>query len=76
MHASAQLPAALAEGEEKERIHTSGPHEGTFFVSGLYLPERKDTEDFTTIYMETLQRFLEDQPRVAQGHAYNVTIIA
>lgn len=83
MHISAQLPGELAVGEEKKNIHQTGHHIGTFFVShntyiGLEdLPENEDgTRDFTEAYVKTLREFMAVEPRVREGQAFRVEIIA
>lgn len=76
MHISAQLPADLAEtDDEKARVHTQGSDRGTFYVSRFYQTELVDG-DFAEVYMGTVKKFLEDEPRVAQGNAFQVSIIA
>lgn len=76
MHISAQLPAELAENEdEKERVHTQGSDRGTFYLSRFYQTDSADG-DFSAAYMETVKKFLEEEPRVAQGHAFRLSIIA
>lgn len=83
MNISAQLPGELAVGEEKDRIHTSGPDIGTFWVSSytylswedLYKDE-SGVSDFTESYVKTLRDFMAAEPRVREGHAFRVGIIA
>jgi hypothetical protein len=73
--------------DERERIHKTGPHTGTFFNS-VFIQSKpvlleKDEEnylnnkyDFTDAYMEAMKELLEQEPRVVEGKALRISIIA
>lgn len=81
MNISAKIPGELAVGAEKERVHTSGSDKGCLYIMNHYetshLVTTGDADlDFKAAYLHTLERFLEDEPRVRTGHAFEVHIIA
>jgi hypothetical protein len=82
MHAQAQLPGEIATASEQDRVHTSGPHIGTFFVSGPHILDsdpyikkvdgKKD--DYSKFYAAALDALMEQDSRVRNGQAFRITI--
>lgn len=82
MQAQAQLPGKIAIGKEKDKVHTTGPHSGTFFVSGPTIIDGSayikkvdgQADDYGVFYMAALEALMEQDPRVKSGHAFRITI--
>lgn len=81
MHISAQFDAGEAlNDDERQRVHTDGEYRGTFFMSH-FIESRpkgdgKGGYDFSDAYPRALKEFLELEPRVVQGKALDIRIIA
>lgn len=83
MHISARMPESEAKTEqERNRVHEDGPDRGFFYLSKYIPTESKKIEgkvgqyDFTEAYLETMRQFLIEEPRVAEGRASTVSILA
>ena len=82
MHAQAQLPREIATASEKDRVHKTGSHIGTFFVSGPQvldadaLIEKVDgkKDNYSKFYAAALEALMEQDPRVKNGQAFRITI--
>jgi hypothetical protein len=66
--------------DERSRIHTNGRDTGTFYNSH-FIDERPvvaedGTMDFTEAYLEALRKFFIEEPRAAEGKAFEISIIA
>lgn len=82
MHAQAQLPEDQAREDELKHVHNSGPHIGTFFVTGPNLLD-SDTyirkvdgkpDDFSLYYIAALDALMDQDERVRNGHAFRISI--
>ena len=81
MRISAKFSAEHAATEEEQsRVHASGPYAGFFFVSRyIQTASRKNengSRDYTEAYTDALRQFLAEEPRVGEGHAFEVLITA
>lgn len=78
VHISAKMPASEAvTPEERERVWTSGPDEGYFFISQNMLVEpahENGVYDFKEAYLEGLRQFMDANPRVTQGRMKEIVI--
>lgn len=73
--------------DERERIHKSGPHTGTFFntffiQSSPVLVEKNEENyvmnryDFKDVYMKAMAELLEQEPRVVEGKVLLISFSA